>query len=71
VNDLWGTAANRVFFVGLDTVNKASAVVYYDGTGFTSLAMPMGATDELWGVWAAPTNEVFAVGESGLILQGP
>jgi hypothetical protein len=45
-------------------------VTYYDGTGWTNAVLPSG-TDTLTAVWAAPTGQVFAVGDNGTIVGGP
>jgi hypothetical protein len=66
---MWGTSDHRVFFSGID--KSKSAIVYFDGLGFTDETLPATATQELNGIWAAPTGEVFAVGNAGTILQGP
>jgi hypothetical protein len=63
-----GTSASRVFFSAFD-FNGNGAVEFYDGTGFTSQSIP--ASPRLRGVYAAPSGEVFVVGDSGTILKGP
>ena len=67
---VWGTAGNRVFLAGHDTSKNAPAIVYYDATGFTAAVLPA-STSTLFGIWAATSGEVFAVGSGGLILTGP
>jgi hypothetical protein len=65
-----GTAPNRVFAALQYNMMNAGAVVYFDGVGITTLAVPAG-TPLLDAIWAAPTGEVFAVGQSGGIIKGP
>jgi hypothetical protein len=67
VYGLSGTAANRVFAA---MSYNGGAVVYYDGVGVTQQSIPAG-TPPLYGIWAAPTGEVFAVGANGAIIKGP
>ena len=64
-----GTSASRVFFSGFDE-SAVGAILYYDGVGFTRATLPTGIGD-LNAIWAAPTGEVFAVGDGGAILEGP
>jgi hypothetical protein len=62
-----GTSATRVFVAGWDS----KPLIYtYDGFSMTRVAMPDG-TSQLNAIWAAPTGEVFAVGQSGTIVKGP
>jgi hypothetical protein len=69
VNGLAGTAANRVFAAG--QLNTGGGVVLlYNGAGITQQAIPA-HTPQLNAVWAAPTGEVFAVGQGGAIIKGP
>ncbi|MBL8955552.1 MAG: hypothetical protein JNK82_32555, partial [Myxococcaceae bacterium] len=72
-NAMHGTNANRVFIVGYQQMNTTlyPRVSMWDGLGTTALTMPPMATGPLYAVWAAPTGEVFAVGQNGLVLKGP
>jgi hypothetical protein len=71
-SDVTGTAPNRVFTTSNGTINgqAAGAVLYYDGVGWTRQVIPAG-TPPLRAIWAAPTGEVFAVGDYGTIIKGP
>jgi hypothetical protein len=65
---LFGSASNRVFAAGnTPTVGK---VLRWDGLGWNVEPIPSG-TLSLYGVWAAPTGEVFAVGTQDTIIRGP
>ncbi len=70
-----GTSSNRVFVTatGANAQNKAAnagEVRAFNGTDWRNETLPAG-TAGLNAVWAAPTGEVFAVGDLGTILQGP
>jgi hypothetical protein len=60
-----GTAVNRVVLTGNDA--NAAYVLTYDGSHVTQEQMPDGVSG-LLGIWAAPTNEIFAVGAKGAIV---
>jgi hypothetical protein len=73
VNDLSGTAANRVFAVGGDAEfdgDSDGIVFVYDGVGWTTPTMPANLPS-LFAVWAVASGQVFAVGPNGTILTGP
>jgi hypothetical protein len=65
-----GTAPNRVFGAMWYNLMNAGAVFYFDGVGITQQPIPAG-TPLLNAIWAAPTGEVFAVGQGGGIIKGP
>jgi hypothetical protein len=72
IEDFHGPNANRIFLVGYTSANSTTTghVLYYDGVGWTSSALPAGVP-RLRSVWALATGEVFAVGDAGKIIQGP
>lgn len=69
-----GTAMNRLFLAGsrfhAEDSKDYGEIIRFDGGGITSEPLP-GKLPRLNAVWAAPTGEVFAVGESGTIVKGP
>jgi hypothetical protein len=60
---LSGTSATRVFGAVAD-----GSVLFFDGTNITNQTTP---ASELNAIYAAPTGEVFAVGNGGAIVKGP
>jgi hypothetical protein len=74
VTGLHGTSASRIFasayYYSGATQSDFGAALFYDGLGWTQEALPSG-TLSLNGIWAAPTGEVFAVGNHGTIVKGP
>jgi hypothetical protein len=68
---VWGTSPSRVF-VAISPVdeNGPGELRSYDGTSWTKEPIPANAPP-LYGVYAAPTGEVFAVGIGGVVLKGP
>jgi hypothetical protein len=66
-----GTSPSRVF-VAISPVDEMGAgeLRSYDGTSWTNEPIPADAPP-LYGVYAAPTGEVFAVGLGGVVLKGP
>ncbi len=67
---VWGTSATRVFAAAYLSGTNAGEVRVYNGLGWANEPIPAG-TVSLYGVYAAPTGEVFAVGRAGTILKGP
>jgi hypothetical protein len=61
VEAIGGSAWNRLFAVG-------DGVSFWDGSGWTGEMLPAG-TPYLYGVWAATSGEVYAVGSNGTILK--
>jgi hypothetical protein len=61
VEAIAGTAWTRLFAVG-------DGMSFWDGSGWTGETLPAN-TPYLYGVWAASTGEVYAVGSSGTILK--
>ena len=57
-----GTAANDVWVAGRQ-------LLHYDGAAWS--AVPTQPYVSLLGVWPAGRNDVWAVGQGGLILRGP
>lgn len=66
-----GTSATRAFVVGFDDASHTPRVAHWDGVGLSPATVPEVANGLLWDAWAAPTGEVFAVGNNGVILKGP
>jgi len=58
-------AAGEAFLPG----TSQGTVLRWDGLGWTVEPVPV--TKALYGVWAAPTGEVFAVGLNGTVVRGP
>lgn len=65
---LHGTAPNRVF-AALATSSQGR-VLFFDSLGWTQEPIPAG-TNSLYDVYAAPSGEVYAVGDGGTVLVGP
>ncbi|APR75053.1 Thiamin-phosphate pyrophosphorylase [Minicystis rosea] len=70
IHGISGTAPNRVFAAMWYNATYTGAVVSFDGTSVTKQIIPAG-TPRLNAIWAAPTGEVFAVGQDGAIIKGP
>lgn len=62
LSQLWVADSMHIFFVG-----QYGHIVRGDGTTWTALAS--GTDTNLWGVWASAANDVWAVGEDGLVLH--
>ena len=72
VTGVWGTTASRVFASASYTPYNGTSTGYvmaWDGQGWTQQSIPTSAG--LNAIYAAPTGEVFAVGDKGTILEGP
>jgi hypothetical protein len=69
LHGIHGTAAGRWFTVGGDFNANTGMLIEWDGLGFTKAVLPSGVKF-LRGVFAAPTGEVFAVGNAGTIVLG-
>ena len=72
VTGVWGTSANRVFASAQYTPYQGTSTGYvlvWDGVGWTQETIP--TSPGLNAIYAAPTGEVFAVGDLGTILEGP
>lgn len=69
---IWGPAANNLWAVGGDTQNQA-VVWHFDGDMWTvqdvSAVVPEGVPTTLNKVWGRATDDVYAVGETGVILR--
>jgi len=65
VDGIGGTSPTRVFAVG---GGANGAISFWDGSGWSGESIPAG-TQYLYGVWAATTGEVYAVGAKGTILR--
>jgi hypothetical protein len=72
LHNLSGTDTTRLFAAGesFSTNPSQGTVLRWDGLGWTVEPIPA-ATQALFGVWAAPTGEVFAVGVGGAVIRGP
>jgi hypothetical protein len=64
-----GTGPTQVFGAMLLGQSDVGAVFSFDGMGIVQQAIPAG-TPSLYAVWAAPSGEVFAVGNGGTIIEG-
>jgi hypothetical protein len=60
LNGVWAGAPGDVFVVG-----DKGRVLHYDGTEWSS--MPAPTTSNLLDVWGASANEVYAVGDGGIL----
>lgn len=58
INWVYGFGSDDVMFVG-----NGGTAVHYDGDGFTSLDTP--TEEDLWGVWGAGPDDMWAVGGRG------
>jgi len=63
-----GIAINRVFAVGYSSSGATGTASFWDGSGWSGETLPAG-TLPLYGVWAASTGEVYAVGAKGTIVK--
>jgi PKD repeat protein len=68
INAIWGSSNSDIYFAGADTLGNA-AVFHNDGSHTWTLTRSP-ALQGLWGIWGAPTGEVFASGGGGTILRG-
>jgi hypothetical protein len=60
---IWGFSANQVVCVG-----DAGRIMTWDGTAVKQVLSP--TTSSLFGVWGATPDDVWIVGEGGLVLRG-
>lgn len=67
LHGLGGTSPSRVFAAGVVT-GGGGMLRFFDGQGWVGEVLPPN-TPALYGVWAATTGEVFAVGAKGTILK--
>ncbi len=69
---IWGTAANNLWAVGGDDEQQA-VLWYFNGTMWTvvdlSAVVPQGTPTTLYKVWGRSASDVFAVGETGVLLH--
>lgn len=74
--DIWGSSRENVFFVGSrrpfiggggNDDTRIGTAIRYDGKSLWG--MDVGAVGELAGVWGSSSEDVFAVGEAGVILN--
>jgi len=74
VTGIWGTSSTRVFasaaFDPYPSGASSGFVLLWDGSGWTQQTLPAN-TLGLRAIYAAPTGEVFATGDTGTILKGP
>jgi hypothetical protein len=61
---IWGWSDSQVVCVG-----DAGRIMTWDGTAVK--IVPSGTTAALYGVWGATPDDVWIVGEGGLVLRGP
>jgi hypothetical protein len=62
-NAVYGSSDTDIWVVG-----ELGFILHFDGTNWTQVAGGVGLPT-LWGVWAAPTGEAFAVGNNGVALR--
>jgi hypothetical protein len=62
-NAVWGDGSD-VWIVGCNTANPNCGFIKHNGT-----AMTIPASGALYGVWGSATDDIFAVGASGMILH--
>jgi cysteine-rich repeat protein len=67
LHDVWGVGSGTIFAVGQEEREPLSAVLRYDGRGWSLMAVPY-TVGVLLGVWASGTDDLFAVGEAGRVL---
>ena len=64
LNAVWSSGPNSAFAVG---TNK---IVHFDGSTWQPMNLPISV--KFYGVWGSSDEDVFAVGEGGVILHfGP
>jgi hypothetical protein len=63
---LGGTSFSRLFIAG--GTGSGGTVFFWDGSGWSGETLPA-STPYLYGVWAATTGEVYAVGSNGTIIK--
>lgn len=68
LDGIWGSSGTDIYFAGADTLGRA-AVLHYDGNQTWSLTRSPLPHALVW-IWGAPTGEVFAAGDGGIILRG-
>ncbi len=61
---VFGFAADDIFAVG-----RLGTVLHWDGTAWTPMDTP--TTSDLWGVWGAAPDDLWAVGGSGMMGDAP
>ncbi len=67
IRAMWGNSNTEMYFVGAAQGN--AAMLHYDGSQrWTLMRSPI--PQSLFGIWGAPTGEVFACGNGGTILRG-
>jgi hypothetical protein len=65
---LWGTSETSQWIVGVDDAG-AGALLHLTPTGATQTPLPAGA-ERAQAIWAADDDDIWIVGNSGLILHG-
>jgi hypothetical protein len=65
---MWGSAANQIWMVGTRASGGNGGVYKYNGTSWSEDAS-MGVVGGLNDVWGSSATDVWAVGNSGLILR--
>jgi hypothetical protein len=66
----WGASEDDVFLVGggLGAAGSGALALHWDGAAWRALDTA-GRGDTLWWVWGAGPNDVWMVGENGLVLR--
>ena len=62
-SDVWGSAPDNVFVVGVDGIHR------YDGSTWSQEPTGMPTEPTLYAIWGSSINDIFAVGEAGVILR--
>jgi hypothetical protein len=64
LHGVFGSSGTDVYAVG-----TGPGIYHYDGNVWQPLAAPGQITETLYAVWARSADEVYAVGENGVILR--
>ena len=75
LQSIWGTSPNDIFAVGLSTIangNRYYTILHYDGSLWSRMNTPIvnaNRNGKLRSVWGSASNDVWAVGDDGIILH--
>jgi len=53
--------------LGLDAVGRDGWILRFDGSAWRRVGLPTG--EDLWDVWGAAANDVYAAGSRGMMLH--
>lgn len=62
LNDIYGVSANAVYACGVGTTPGTGTIIAFNGSSWAPL---INTPEELRGIWAAASNELFVVGTNG------